>query len=305
VSLACAAFVAAGPALADETPPAPVPVTPILAPTSAPGVAPSEAPPAEGDARQQLEQAMQLYESGHYAEALDLFQRVYALQPNPAVLFNIGAVHAALHHCELARDAYRHYIEQTRSEGGRADAQRQLERLNACDAAPAPTDAAAASAAMPPSEPPLAAAPEATVASSATSASAAAEAPPAPATSVPSNDIPPPMATDSPPNAMRVAGWVAIGAGGVLGLASLGCAYASWRADDADRSASPGQSGDAAAREQDAGQRYNSLAWGLAGGAAALAGSGLLLLWLQPDEQTSVQVAAPGGGLGLSLEQRF
>jgi tetratricopeptide (TPR) repeat protein len=288
----CGAFVAAGPALADETPPAPVPD----APTSIPAAAPSE-----GDARQQLEQAMQLYESGRYAEALEVFERVYALQPNPAVLFNIGAVHAALQHCELARDAYRRYIEQTRSESGRADAQQQLERLNECEAAPPPVEATAAAAALPPSEPALAAPPEAPVTSSATAA-ASETPPPAP---VATTDLPPPMATDSPPNAMRVAGWVAIGAGGVLGLASLGCAYASWRADDADSGASPGQSGDAAAREQDAGQRYNSLAWGLAGGAAALAGSGLLLLWLQPDEQTSVQVAAPGGGLGLSLEQRF
>jgi hypothetical protein len=276
-----------------------------VAPTSAP----SEAP-AESDARQQLEEAMQLYESGRYAEALDRFERVYALQPNPAVLFNIGAVHAALRHCELARDAYRRYIEQTRSESGRADAQQQLERLNECDAAPA-ADAALGPAMSPemspdapPGEPPLAAPPEASAASSATTA-APETPPPAPVSGVTPTDVPPPMATDSPPNGMRVAGWVAIGAGGVLGLASLGCAYASWRADDADSSASPGQSGDAAAREQDAGQRYNSLAWGLAGGAAALAGSGLLLLWLQPDEHTSVQVAAPGGGLGLSLEQRF
>jgi tetratricopeptide (TPR) repeat protein len=240
---------------------------------------------------------MQLYESGRYAEALEVFERVYALQPNPAVLFNIGAVHAALQHCELARDAYRHYIEQTRSESGRADAQQQLERLNECEAAAPPVDATAAAAPLPPKEPALAAPPETPAASSATGAASEA--------SVPSTDLPPPMANDSPPNAMRVAGWVAIGAGGVLGLAGLGCAYASWRADDADSGASPRQSGDAAAREQDAGQRYNSLAWGLGGGAAALAGSGLLLLWLQPDEQTSVQVAAPGGGLGLSVEQRF
>lgn len=249
---------------------------------------------------------MQLYESGRYAEALDQFESVYALEPNPAVLFNIGAVHAALHHCELARDAYRRYIEQTRSESGRADAQQQLERLNECDAAPAA--AAAGVTASPgdalPGEPPPAAPPEPSAASSAASASAPSETPSAVA-SAPASDIPPPMATDSPPNAMRVAGWVAIGAGGVLGLASAGCAYASWRADDADSSAAPGQSGDAAAREQDAGQRYNNLAWGLAGGAAALAGSGLLLLLLQPDEQTSVQVAAPGGGLGLALERSF
>jgi tetratricopeptide (TPR) repeat protein len=267
-----------------------------VAPTSTP-----EAAPSEGDARQQLEQAMQLYESGRYAEALEVFERVYAFEPNPAVLFNIGAVHAALHHCELARDAYRRYIEQTRSESGRADAQQQLERLNECHAAPSAVDAA--QAALPSSELAPAAPHEGAVATSATAA--APEAPPPAPVTAPSTDLPPPMATDSPPNAMRVAGWVAIGTGGVLGLASLGCAYASWRADTADSGASPGQSGDAAAREQDAGQRYNSLAWGLAGGAAALAGSGLLLLWLQPDEQTSVQVAAPGGGLGLSLEQRF
>jgi hypothetical protein len=286
--------------------------TPALAQQSAEGAEPDAAPSTvssagsasvEPEALQLLEQAKRLYASARYAEALDVFERVYALEPNPAVLFNIGAVHAALHHCELARDAYRLYIESTRLESGRADAQQQLERLSECDAAPAAVGPAPApsEAAVQPAPPEALPA----VSSAATVSAAAGTAAPPPPASVPVHDVPPPMATDASPNAMRIAGWVAIGTGGVLGLASLGCAYASGRADEADGSASPGQSGDAAAREQHAGERYNALAWGLGGGAIAVAGSGLLMLWLQPDEQTSLQVATAGGGLGLSLERRF
>jgi len=302
--LFCCGFAVAGPAWGDEGPAPAIPPAPTATPAAGAEVAPAGTPPATatassseitGEARQLLEHAFELYESERYSEALVVFERVYALQPNPGVLFNLGAVHAALGQCELARDAYRRYIEATRSESGRADAREQLEHLKECEAAPAPgaPPGPAPSEAMPALSP---------AAAAGLSSSAAAAEPPA----APLASAPPPMATDSPPNGMRVAGWVALGAGGVLTLASLGCAYASWRAEDAERSASPGQSGDAAAREQDSGQRYNTLAWGLGGGAAALAGSGLLLLWLGPDEDTSVQVAAPAGaGLGLSLEQRF
>lgn len=287
-----AGFVVASTARAEEKPAQAV----VAAPTSA---------PIEGSARELSEQAVKLYEEARYAEALERLERAYVLEPNPGVLYNLGAVHAALHHCERARNAYSRYIDQTRSESGRIDAARQIERLNACVEAPVAASASAppASGLAPEPPPPAALPPAALPAASAASPEATT---PAPVPSTPSRDVPPPAATDSGSNGMRVAGWLALGAGGVLGLASLGCTYASWRADDADRRAAPGQSGDAAALEQDAGQRYNALAWGLAGGAAALVGSGVLLLWLGPDDDTSVQVAAPvGEGLGLSLAQRF
>jgi hypothetical protein len=277
---------------------------------SEPGPAAAAAPAVEGDARQLLEEAKRLYEAERYAEALDMFERVYALQPNPAVLFNLGAVHAALHHCALARDAYRRYIEQTRLESGRADALEQLSRLNDCEATPAPPvipalGPAEAAGGVPASPPALAVPPEAPAPSGAATPSASDAAPPMATPSAPSSGMPPLMTTDSASDGMRIAGWVAIGTGGVLGIASVGYAYASSRADDADSRAAPGQTGDAAAREQDAGRRYNTLAWGLAGGAAALVGSGLILLWLQPDDDTSVQVGSAGDGLGLSFERRF
>jgi hypothetical protein len=205
-------------------------------------------------------------------------------------------VHAALGHCELAREAYRRYIDQTRSASGRDDALRQLERLNDCESRSAPETAtpSVAGHAGSPAPPSREVAPEIAMGAPALGASNGVATEAANAAAAPSS-----------PNGMHVAGWVALGSGGALLLASLGCAYASWRADASEGSATPGQSGDDVARRQDDGQRYNALAWGLGGGSAALAATGLLLLVLEPESRTSIQAAPGRAGFSVALEQRF
>jgi tetratricopeptide (TPR) repeat protein len=252
---------------------------------------------ASAETRRLLTQGRARYTAGDYATALDLFQRAYATAQNPAILFNIGATYAAMRQCRSARDTYHRYIEQTGSESGRADARRLLERLGDCDAEP--------------SSAPVPHPPEAPQSQPAAAPSDAAEDVPAASPQHRASGAPARTSDqrnlDGGPSGARVAGWVALGSGGVMLLGSLGFAYASWRADDSEPGAAPGLTGDEAAREQAEGRRYNSLAWGLAGGSVALMSSGLLILMLDSKPQTSVRVASPQAGLGLrlSFDHRF
>lgn len=113
------------------------------------------------------------------------------------------------------------------------------------------------------------------------------------------------MPSDPGVSGTRVAAWLAIGAGGALAVASAGFTYASARADRRDEREPLGVSGDAAASQQEAGERYNALAWGFAGGAAALGVSGLLLILFEPSPQTSLSAGAASTPLGVTLDHAF
>jgi hypothetical protein len=262
---------------------------------------PSSAPaPVSEETRRLLTQGKARYTAGDYATALDLFQRAYATAQNPAILFNIGATYAAMRQCRSAHDTYHRYIQQTGSESGRADARRLLERLGDCDAEP--------------SSDPVPHEPEAPQSQPAAVPSEVAEDVPAVSPQHRAGgvagrtpDHSHQRTLDGGPSGARVAGWVALGSGGVMLLGSLGFAYASWQAEDSESGSAPGVTGDDAAREQAQGRRYNSLAWGLAGGSAALMSSGLLILMLDSKPQTSVRVGSPQAGVGfrLSFDHRF
>lgn len=297
---ALVALLRAGPASADEA---------QASSTRDPAAGESQPPSAHVQAL--LEEALLRYEDEDYEGALVLLRRLYAMDANPGVLYNLAATHAALGHCEEARSAYQLYLEQSRSETGRRDAQRQLEALGECPESTQDSteEAAASGAALEVQAQPGVGEP-----SHATRVERGVGEPAKPPVFMEAS--PAPAAEDAPylralpdepgPSATRVAAWVAIGAGGALALASAGFAYASARADESDEEQPLAQSGDAVNEVQANGRRYNALAWGFAGGAAALGASGLLLMAFEPAPSTAVGVAAPASGpLSLTLRHAF
>lgn len=102
---------------------------------------------------------------------------------------------------------------------------------------------------------------------------------------------------------VRNAGYLLIGGAVALGAGSLVAAELGMRANDSIQFG-----GFATAQEiedrADQGRRYNLAAWGLAGGGAALAATGLLLIVTHPDPRTPRVEAAPVAGgavVGVSL----
>jgi tetratricopeptide (TPR) repeat protein len=67
------------------------------------------APPDES-ARPLFEAGRRAYEQGHYAEALDAFQRVFVLTGHPTMLVNIGNAHAKLGDRKRAAAAFEQYL---------------------------------------------------------------------------------------------------------------------------------------------------------------------------------------------------
>lgn len=129
------AFAQTGPQAASEPPPAtPSPATPAA------GDAATTPPPAARDPKG-LEEARRLFweahshfEKGQYAEALLLFERTYALRPEPEVLFNLALTHQRLGDCEQARALYQEYQARVH-----ADVTKQLGELDAqCSVASEP-----------------------------------------------------------------------------------------------------------------------------------------------------------------------
>ena len=138
---------------AQETSPAPAP-SPA---SSAPDVSTKKPAPSATDteaARDLFWQAHQRFEAQDYATALDLFERSYALSPQPEVVFNIALTHEHLGHCEQALEAYDRYL--TAAVAG-ADRERASEHEAAlakrCGPPPAPSEKVSLSAASPTATP--------------------------------------------------------------------------------------------------------------------------------------------------------
>lgn len=119
-------FAQTAPQAPSESPPA----TPSPAPQAA-GDTAATPPPTAGDpkaleeARRLFWQAHSHFEKGQYAEALPLFERTYALRPEPEVLFNLALTHQRLGHCEQARALYQEYHARVQ-----ADVTKQLGELD-------------------------------------------------------------------------------------------------------------------------------------------------------------------------------
>lgn len=238
---------------------------------------PSAAAAEQNDPARLLDFALSCYEAEKYDASLALLERLRAIDPNPVVLFNLGAAHAALGHCEEARRHYELYLEQTQSDAGKTDAREQLQTLSGC-AGTSPSPSALARDAEP------------------SPATASALEPASPARPAAMILRPPQPVTEGSPYAgfeaaapeppSRLASWILLGGSAALAVASGGFAYASERAER-DEASSGLSTGDAVADSQEDGRRYNTLAWACAGGALALATSGLLLIAFEPSPDSA------------------
>jgi hypothetical protein len=93
----------------------------------------AQATDTDEEARTQFEKGIELYEAGRFEQASIAFERAYELKPSFKILFNIGQAEAELEHYARALDAYTRYL----AEGGdqvppeRADqVKKEIKRLN-------------------------------------------------------------------------------------------------------------------------------------------------------------------------------
>ena len=77
------------------------------------------------------ESANKLARTGEYADALALFEKAYALSPEPVLLYNIGRVAEKLQDWKKAAGALRAFLEVEKDAAKRAKAQDVLEAVNA------------------------------------------------------------------------------------------------------------------------------------------------------------------------------
>lgn len=273
-------------AVAQTVPPAPAGEAPQVVP-SAPlpaASAPASTPlPAAGDpkaleeARELFWQAHSHFEKGQYVEALPLFERTYALRPEPEVLFNLALTHQRLGHCNQARALYHEY--QTRVQ---TDVTKQLGELDA-QCSTAPEAPAKDSTKLVP--PPFAI----TVVQ-----------PPEPQTGPDPPPAPAPVAADSgdsEPFPLKTLGWVAVGAAAVaLGFAVYFEAERRQYRSDYD-SAITGDEQDAIEPEYYRAQK-RAVTMGVVSG--VFAAGGVTLLVLAPSSPAPSE-PEPGQKLGLGL----
>lgn len=71
-----------------------------------------------GDRAERLAEAMEIHrrgqdfaDNGQWLEALELFERVYQLEPRPGVIFNIALMHQRLDDLDCAAAAYQAFID--------------------------------------------------------------------------------------------------------------------------------------------------------------------------------------------------
>jgi hypothetical protein len=67
-------------------------------------------PDRRAEARARFERGVALFDEGRLDAALAEFEEAYRIAPNPAVLFNLGQVHARLGHAVQAVDAFERYL---------------------------------------------------------------------------------------------------------------------------------------------------------------------------------------------------
>ena len=92
---------------------------------------PAKAEDAADRAANLAEGANKLARSGEYAEALVLFEKAYALSPEPVLLYNIGRVAEKLQDWKKAAGALRAFLEVEKDAAKRAKAQEVLDAVSA------------------------------------------------------------------------------------------------------------------------------------------------------------------------------
>jgi len=171
------------------------------------------------EAKEHYEKGRKLYDVGRYGDAIEEYQKVYLLTDDPNMLFNIGQCYRLSDHPEEAVRFYRSYLRRAPSAPNRADVETKIlaldkiveehKRTGASTTPPASTGPTAEPPPMgtaPPPPPPPA--PEASVA-------------PPPVTAQPPSVAVAPEPAPPPSRAGRVTGYVLLGTGGALVLASI------------------------------------------------------------------------------------
>ncbi len=104
------------------------------APAAAPAPAPT--PAASGDARAHFQRGQRAYSEGRYADALLAFRAAFALQPLPALEFNIARCHEQLGQLAEAIAAYRRFIARSPTGATTDHARERVRQLEARQRAP-------------------------------------------------------------------------------------------------------------------------------------------------------------------------
>lgn len=122
------------------TPPAPAPSTPNPAPkgSAVPPAPASPTPDAVAKARAVFDAGGRAYEQGDFDAAIQAFEQAYSMSGRPSILFSLAqsrrkrfAETGSASDRDAAIELYRAYLDQVKTGGRRADAQRGLESLGA------------------------------------------------------------------------------------------------------------------------------------------------------------------------------
>src|SRR5947207_2582797 len=86
------------------------------------------------------------YAQGHYAEAVTLFERSYALSESPALLFNMAQAHrlAGPEHCNDAVALYKSYLQAQPDAENKKEVEERIHELGDCAPEKPPTPVASA-----------------------------------------------------------------------------------------------------------------------------------------------------------------
>ncbi|MBM4395552.1 MAG: tetratricopeptide repeat protein [Deltaproteobacteria bacterium] len=100
--------------------------------------------PAPGDGRVRKAQALAqsaevLADDGSLDEAIRLYERAYALDPEPVLLYNVARLHERKGDLDRAREGYERYLAAEKDAGGRAAGEARLATVRERIAAAAPT----------------------------------------------------------------------------------------------------------------------------------------------------------------------
>ena len=231
----------------------------------------------KAEAKPHIEQAMRLHAIGKYTDALRELTLAYALDPQPELLYAIGQVYVKLGDCDGATAFYQRFLT-TNPDARDASVARQ----------------AIASCASPPRSPPAKIVDEPT------------SAPPGSADRV--DPVPSQPATSQPAPPLRRPrhdwlGWTLVAGGaatGIVGAVYYGTALAT-RTDASDAS-----SYEQFVDRLHGARRERTISYALFGGAALLAGAGLVHVFLHDDgSEIGVAVIPERGGARATWTARF
>jgi tetratricopeptide (TPR) repeat protein len=95
---------------------------------------------SEAEARRLYAEGKVEYAQGRFVEAIELFERSYALSSAPALLFNMAQAHrlAGPEHCAEALALYKSYLEALPEAENRREVEERITELDACAKPPLP-----------------------------------------------------------------------------------------------------------------------------------------------------------------------